>query len=296
MISILIPTYNYNITALVCQIHKQCTNINTPFEIIGIEDGSTKHVNSNKNGINTLQNTTIIHNKTNIGRTNARHLLSKKAQYNWLLFLDADVQLKSTNFIQTYISNIQTNQYDAYYGGFTYTKKKPKDQYVLRWKYGQLAEDVNAQTRNQTPYKVVISGNFLIKKELFNTLSSKIKIKSYGLDNYFGILLKQHQARVLHLNNPVIHLGLDPNKKYLNKVKEAVDVLLTLLKTNKIDGHQNKLLDVFLCLKKYKINYLVYAFFLVGNPLLKFNLLGKYPNIKILQIYKIAYMCYKDLN
>ncbi len=296
MISILIPTYNYNIQNLVLEVHKQCTHLNINFEIIYLEDGSTQHVASNKQHISSLPNTIILHYKNNIGRTNARLVLSNKAQYDWLLFLDADVKIINTDFIKKYINHVSTNKCDAIYGGFTYAKQKPKKDFLLRWKYGQIAEDVAANIRNKTPYKIVISANFLIKKALFNTLSSKIKIKSYGLDNYFGILLKQNNAQVKHLDNPVLHLGLDTSKAYLNKVEEAINALLTLLNKNKIQAHQNKLLHVFLRTKRYKLNYILYVVFILFNPLIKLNLLGNYPNITLLQIYKLTYMCYTDLN
>lgn len=296
MISILIPTYNYNIQKLVLEVHKQCTHLNINFEIIYLEDGSTQHVASNKAKLSTLKNTSLLHYKNNVGRTNARLVLSSKAKYNWLLFLDADVKIINTDFIKTYIHHISTNKYDAIYGGFTYAKQKPEKDFLLRWKYGQIAEDIAANIRNKTPYKIVISANFLIKKALFNALSSKIKIKSYGLDNYFGILLKENSAQVKHLDNPVLHLGLDTSKTYLNKVEEAINALLTLLNKNKIQVHQNKLLHVFLRTKYYKLNYVFYVVFILFNPLIKLNLLGHYPNITLLQIYKLAYMCYTDLN
>ena len=44
MLSILIPTYNYNITRLVVDLHQQALDTYVDFEIIVIEDGSTLFV------------------------------------------------------------------------------------------------------------------------------------------------------------------------------------------------------------------------------------------------------------
>ena len=40
MLSVLIPTYNYNAVSLVKELHKQLLDSNIVFEIICIDDGS----------------------------------------------------------------------------------------------------------------------------------------------------------------------------------------------------------------------------------------------------------------
>ena len=40
MLSILIPTYNYNVFPLAQSIHKQCSDIDIDFEIIVLDDAS----------------------------------------------------------------------------------------------------------------------------------------------------------------------------------------------------------------------------------------------------------------
>ena len=48
MLSILIPTYNYNITRLVADLHQQASDTYVDFEIIVMEDGSTLYGEKNK--------------------------------------------------------------------------------------------------------------------------------------------------------------------------------------------------------------------------------------------------------
>ena len=52
------------------------------------------------------------------------------------------------------------------FGGFAYKKEKPKDDYLLRWKYGQKYEAISAKKRNKQPYKVTIAANLLVKKRI----------------------------------------------------------------------------------------------------------------------------------
>ncbi len=295
MLSILIPVYNYDISSLVHEIHKQATKANITFEIICFNDGSIKYNDENNSSIDSLLHTKIINSEKNVGRVNARQILSNKALYDWLLFLDADVLPKSNHFIAHYLNNINSS-YDVFYGGFAYINTKPNNSSILRWKYGKKFEEVDAAKRNLNPHQLIISANFFIKKTIFNKINSKIERKSYGLDNYFAALLKQNNINVLHLNNEVYHYGLETSNIYLNKTKECIVTLLWLFNNDKMLSHNNKLLFTFVLLKKIKLNYLMMFFYKAFNSKMKVNLTGFTPNIYLLQLYKLSYICYKDLN
>lgn len=295
MLSILIPTYNYDITHLVNELFKQATKAEIDFEIICFDDCSEKYISENKLTVDAIPNARIINFKKNLGRVQARQILSDEANYNWLLFLDADVMPKHDFFVQNYI-NQMAGGFDAIYGGLAYVKNKPNDNSILRWKYGITYEAVNAAKRNIKPYQVVVSGNFLIKKTIFNLINSQIKKVSYGLDNYFAALLKQNNIRVLHINNEVYHLGLEKSSFYLNKVEECIITLLWLLNEEKMVEHNNKLLTVFINVKRFKLNYLMSFLYPIFHLKIKRNLLSDKPNMFLLQFYKILFICYKDLN
>lgn len=295
MLSILIPTYNYNITNLLLEVHKQVTGTNIKFEIICFDDCSEMFLNENIRTINSLDKTKIIISEKNLGRIHSRQVLADNAVYSWLLFLDADVIPKSEKFIKQYINKTESI-YEVIYGGFAYSDLMPTNNSILRWKFGREYEEIDAIKRNLKPYQVIISANFFIKKNVFNKINSKINRKSYGLDNYFAALLKQNKINVLHVNNEVYHLGLEDSLTYLKKVEGFIITLLWLYNENKMFEHNNKLLNVFVVFKRFKINYLVNLFYKMFNSTIKKNLLGNNPNMLLLQIYKLSYICYKDLN
>ena len=56
MISILIPTYNYNIVPLVNELYKQVTKEKIDFEILVYDDGSLSDINKKNESINSLNN------------------------------------------------------------------------------------------------------------------------------------------------------------------------------------------------------------------------------------------------
>jgi len=294
MLSILIPVYNYNIESLVSDLHKQLTKADIVYEIICLDDASHKDIITSNLNVNTLPFTSYHLSNTNNGIAVTRQMLTDKANYDWIVLLDADVELKDDNFISNYV-NLINKDYNFIFGGFAYKDIKPDSAYLLRWKYGKKHEALSAQKRNTKPYKITIAANLLARKASYKELNLGSIGKQYAMDYYFGALLKENNAKVLHLDNQVYHLGIEESPKYLRKKEQAAETLLKLYNNKKIAKHENSLLSVFILLNRFKLNYLFSFMFKITKTLLRKNLLGKYPVIVLLQFYKISYMCYFNL-
>ena len=87
MLSILIPTYNYDVTRLVTELHRQALNTYVDFEILVMEDGSTQFLEENK-AISNLQFCHYTALSHNIGRSAIRNRLADEARYGHLLFIE----------------------------------------------------------------------------------------------------------------------------------------------------------------------------------------------------------------
>ena len=131
MLSILIPTYNYNVYPLAIELEQQALALGVDFEIIFLDDGSFSDLNIGNQKINALTNCKFIEAKKNRGRTATRQHLAETAQYQWLLFLDADTFPTHSNFIKNMIAEINTN-IDVIFGGIIYEKTKPSKEKLLR--------------------------------------------------------------------------------------------------------------------------------------------------------------------
>ena len=141
MLSILIPTYNYNVYPLVDNLVNRAIKANIIFEIISIDDGSSSKLNAYNKKINLLTNCTFIERQTNKGRTATRQELAEKAQYDLPLSLDADVMPNNNDFLKKYIS-LTNKSNKAIFGGFAYNIENYSPNKSLRYTFGKHREEM----------------------------------------------------------------------------------------------------------------------------------------------------------
>ncbi|WP_418511375.1 glycosyltransferase family 2 protein [Corallibacter sp.] len=291
MISILIPTYNYNVLPLAKNLVNRAKKQGLIFELICMDDGSNSVENKSNNNINSLPNSKFIERKTNLGRTATRQALAKEAKYDWLLFLDADITPKNDAFISQYTAFV-SEPYDAIFGGFAYNPEDYKPNKSLRYTFGKNREEVDAHKRNNNKYKFIISSNFMIKKHVFFKINALNLKPAYGMDYVFGHQLSINKVPILHINNEVYHLGIDDNINYLKKTSQALHTLSDLHKSNNINDSHISLIKAYSFLKKANM---LKVFRVLTKPFInqmkKYLLKNKAPNLFIFDLYRLSYFC-----
>lgn len=288
MISILIPTYNYNITRLVADLHQQALETYVDFEIIVMEDGSTLHAEENK-AVNDFEFCRHIILSENIGRSPIRNKLADEAKYDHLLFLDCDAEICSEYFVAKYISFCKEEC--VVIGGTAYDPNEHNPDYSLRLKYGRQREARSALERSKNNFSTF---NFLISRSLFNQVRFDESIHGYGHeDMLFGHQLHQLGFEFIQIENPLIHKGLDKNEAFLRKTEEGTRNLFLLYQT----GHypylakESKLLHSFICLNKLGLTRLSASIFNLFQPILEHKLCLESPSLTLFDLYKILFLC-----
>jgi glycosyltransferase involved in cell wall biosynthesis len=293
MLSILIPTYNYNVYPLVQELETQALLAKITFEIICIDDGSFSILNEENQKINSLTNCKFIENKKNVGLSNNRNNLVKYSQYDTLLFIDGDSEIINKDFINSYLKTL-TEEIDIIYGGRIHPKKVDSSR-ILRWKYGKYREDLNSEQRNKNIYKSVLFNNTLIKKSVFDEIGFEKSITNYGHeDTVFAYFLSDIKASVKHIDNPVLHGDVDLNKVYLNKTINSLKNLNSIYNTRLIEPNFVTFLNVFVKLKKIRLNYFFSMINKVLHPLFIVNLTSRNPSLFIFDLFRLSYFC--DIN
>lgn len=290
MLSILIPTYNYNIYPLVASVFEQCQACKIIFEIICYDDGSTK-CRSENNQINQLKNAQYLVLEKNIGRSAIRNKLAQDASFEHLLFLDADTLPVDDFFVKNYLKHLDGSP-KIVYGGIKYQEEKPEKEALLRWVYGIEREALGVENRNKNPYLSFLTLNFLIHKSIFETVRFNEEIPNLRHeDTLFSFNLKQKNIPLLHIHNPVYHLGLEDSVVFLQKSEEALVGLKYLLDAKLLDFSYLKIATMHQKLKAWRIIFALNVLFKIINPLLKKQLLGKKPNLFLFDMYRLGYLC-----
>ena len=291
MLSIVIPTYNYNVYPLVAILHKECLDCTIIFEIIVRDDGSKSDINLENEKINTLQFCSFQMLENNVGRSAIRNLLAKTAKFDNLIFLDADTMPTNKNFISNYISEIKSG-IAIIYGGIRYQQNQPNSNQLLRWIYGKKREALSVEKRVENPYLSFLTLNFLIQKSVFDEVKFNETIPNLRHeDTLFSFDLKQNKIKIKHIENPVYHLGLETSTIFIKKSEEALVGLKYLIASKLIDFEYVRISKLFSFLEKYKLTSLFGVTFKICKPFILKQLKSFKPSLRLFDLYRIGYLC-----
>lgn len=223
MISVLIPTFNTDVSPLVDFLLEQNDFSSFKMEIIIWDDAS--NIASLDQCDN--ENISFFNSPVNMGRSKTREFLAEKAKFPYLLFLDADVLPVSTLFIAQYLQH--ASEKAVLVGGIRYENHQPESNRYFRWFYGKAREEISVGNRLKNPYNHFMTGNFMVPKSIFLQFPLHDVITGYGHeDTLLGYKFQQAGIPIKHIDNPVFHLGLEENEVFFAKSKEAVFSLLRL--------------------------------------------------------------------
>jgi glycosyltransferase involved in cell wall biosynthesis len=290
MFSICIPIYNYDVSELVQSLHRQALKTGQLFEILLMDDASQEEYREKNSKID-WPSLRYIQLTENVGRSKIRNRLAQTAKYPFLIFMDCDSAVPSETYIDNYISYFKENS--ICYGGCIYEENRPQDKRYLRWKYGVNRESVPPAQRRKEPNFSFKTANFLIDKELLIKNPFDETIKGYGHeDTLFGIQLLSRDVRIQHIDNPLIHLGLEDASVFIAKTEKAVANLY------KIDGllqekypasvNHSKLIRMGRKLRKWRLASLTAFVFTIVKPLIKKNLLSRNPSLFLFDLYRLG--------
>jgi len=291
MLSILIPIYNWNVVELVEDLHQQCLACEIVFEIICFDDGSTAEYKAENQIIANYDNVQYKELTENLGRAKIRNTLGAAAKFEYLLFMDADAKVIHPNFIQKYIVCLSSKM--LLYGGCVYKANPPHhSQHLLHYYFGKHREEISTEERKIAPYQSFKTFNFVVPKAIFTKIRFEESITQYGHeDTLFGNRLEQEAISILHIDNPLEHLGLENTATFLRKQEQALDTLYQLYQHKK---HPNtRLIQAFERCYQLGIHFYVSSILQKLLPFIEKQLYKKKPRIFFLDLYKLNYWLLK---
>lgn len=292
MLSILLPVYNWDVTALAGALSRQCRAAAIPYEVRCYEDGSAPVHRAKNAGLTAIEGIVYRVYPENQGRARIRNLLAADAIYPYLLFLDGDSGVCDARFVSNYLDFIQDGA--VLYGGRVYPSEPPPDRALrLHWRYGRYREAAPAERRRTAPYDRFMTNNFLIPKAIFSEIGFDERLVQYGHeDTLFGMELRRRAVPIRHMDNPVVHLGLEKAAVFLEKNRQAMENLAFLHRA--YPGMDTHLLRMVRRLQENNLKGATRRCLKGILPLLRSNLLSGRPWLRALDLYKLYYFLHYD--
>ncbi len=290
MISICIPVYNFCMEPLVSALSSQISASGCVAEICLVDDGSEIGFKEANRHLANHKLVRYFELPQNIGRSAIRNYLAEMAIYPQLIFLDCDVRVNPSFFVN-YIENLDCGEVVS--GGVSYHNLLPKPNQLLHWKNGSKREVLDVSVRRNNPYQSFLSCNFMISKEVLQLIRFNEQIKDYGYeDAVLGMELSNRNIRVGHIDNPVVHLGIEDTTVFIGKIEKSIGTLVFM---SSFINHQLlcryiKLYRVYHRLPKLVQEAVAFGFILTRG-LMRWQLHGKNPSLIVFDCYKLGYLC-----
>lgn len=283
LLSILIPTYNYDCSGLVTELARQ---LSQNMEIIVGDDGSTdKACQERLSRINGIAHCKLWKAPQNMGRSAIRNTLARMAQGEWLIFMDSDAELEDKDYVKKYLQNTDV---DVVVGGTRAPSKCPSPEVSLRYKYERnYWQKASLEWRRQRGFDGFTAFNFMIRREVMLRTPFDETCSTYGHeDTLLGKALEDNGASLRHIDNPLIHAGLDTNADFLTKTETA---LRALKEQDGTLGESSALVKAHRRMKALHLIPLLKAWHYLAGRCERANLCSRTPMIALFNIYKLGY-------
>jgi GT2 family glycosyltransferase len=288
MLSILIRTYNDSVFEIVDEINQQCQKLSFNYEIL-ISDDDPNGDKVNEEELMKFPNLKYWKNQSNLGRSNNLNKLIGASKFDYVLLLDNDVIPLRTNFIDIYLKKIK-EECKVIYGGLSYENTPPETNQRLRWLYGHKKEAKSVHIRKEKFKFDVLVSNLVLKKSAFAQPIFDTELMTYGYEDLiFSEGLKRNRIYVCHLDNPVIHKGLETSKEFLNKTETALKNLIQLIKKGKLSKEVTPLSRAYFNLKSSRIEAIFRGCIGLFENSIKRNLVSDQPSLFRLNVYKLYF-------
>jgi len=294
MLSVLIPVFAWDPTQLARDLEKQLDRSGVDYEILIGDDTPNLKKPAYQTELENSSRIVGFYRDRSVGRSVNRNSLAEAARYPYLLFIDGDAGIVHTDYITNYLIHLEPKTVLA--GGTLYAKEKPADPaYELRWKYGRLREQSPAALRTKIPWKSFSTFNFLVPAEVFKKIRFNENIAGYGHeDTFFGFRLKEMDVSIVHLDNGLMHLGLEPASRFLEKVDESVCNLIKLYQAGIMPVEMIRdinLLKRFIRIRKAGLKGLTKQVLGMLDKSIRRRLLKPDPPLLLLDLYKLGTAC-----
>lgn len=287
--SFLIPTYNYDCTALVHELCRQAEETGADYEVLVADDASTEaEVVQALNEIGKKPHCRVLRGAENVGRAAIRNRLAQEARGACLIFMDSDAGVCTPDFVKRYLAAAAPDCVVC--GGILHPDHCPSADCSLRWRYEKAAERCfTVEKRCSRPYDAFRTFNFMIPRSVMLSAPFDENFRRYGYEDVLlGRRLQEMGVPVVHIDNPLLNLDIETNEHFLRKTEEANGTLCDFYE--QLRTHSG-IIRCYERLSRYGLTGVVTWLLGMLRPLLRRQLLSRAPSLFLFDVYKLGDFC-----
>jgi len=217
-LSVLIPFFRDDATGLLQALDSQIES--QPIEILFYDDGTNDvQLSSRMSDLVAASSeaVTLITNQTNLGRSAARNALFEASRGDWVLFLDADMRPARENFLEAYLSLINSCCGEVLFGGFEVEPAQKDADRDLHRALSEVSDCLTLEERQAGGPQYVASSNLCVRRDVLAEEPFDPDFAGWGWEDSEWAARVSKRFTLLHIDNPAIHLGLETTDTLLNR-------------------------------------------------------------------------------
>lgn len=231
LLSVLIPFYRDDPSSLVRALDAQARDVAAGVEIVLCDDGSgdaalTASLEALASELPTPL--VLVTKPVNAGRAAARNTLAQAASGTWALFLDADMTLPD-GFLLRWISEIETGDFDAAFGGFEAEPPDTPDG-RLHAAIAAASDTGGAEDRRRKGATAFCTSNLLVRADIMPGVPFDEAFKGWGWEDVDWAVRAAEAGRLKHVDNPAGHRGWQSVEQLLARYRDAAANYALLLR------------------------------------------------------------------
>ncbi|QUD86275.1 glycosyltransferase family 2 protein [Phenylobacterium montanum] len=219
-LSVLTPFLRDDPTRLMKAIEAQAAVLPGRVEIVALDDGTGDEVLAREvaDQVKALGiPAAFVRLSANEGRAAARNRLAQFARGRHLLFLDADTIPDRADFLLAYAEMIEAGDPPLVIGGFSLIQASQEPRYDLHRAMAIMLDCMPAPVRQVTPWRFVYGANILVRRDVMADTPFNPDYRAWGWEDQEWGMRVAERWPIVHIDNTVSHMGLDPVSTLLDK-------------------------------------------------------------------------------
>ena len=224
-LSVLIPFFRDDPTVLIQALDDEAQGLDRSIEVVLLDDGSgddalaervTRAVEAARLPMR------FVRLKTNEGRSKGRNRLTASARGGSFLFLDSDMLPDDRRFLKRWADLVAQHDPAVAFGGFSLLQASTDRAFAVHRAMAERSDCVPYQERAKTPEKSVYTAHLLVRRDVFEAEAFDSEFAGWGWEDVEWAMRVARRFRVVHLDNPATHLGLDRADQLAGKYEQSV--------------------------------------------------------------------------